>query len=110
MIDLQAYGVSAETASGFIDHFEEASGVLLTTEGLAAFMAADPSRQPSLAWWHPDEPELGDQVASAVAAYLCGQPWPLYGDNHALDAYLVVLRAAAVTKGYRVTSWRTFSK
>lgn len=102
--------MSAKQADNFIESFEHVSGVRLTHDALASFVNENPDQSPPLAWWHPDEPELGDQIASRVAAYVCGEPWPTYGDNADLDAYLVILRAAAVTRGYRVTSWRRYSK
>jgi hypothetical protein len=112
MTNVDLYGVSLEAANDFIAYFEDVAGVRLTLDGVAAFMAADPSREPSLVWWlvYEGEPEIRNRIVSAVAESVCGVEWPMYGDSRDLDPYLAVLRAAAITKGYRVTSWRTYGE
>jgi hypothetical protein len=109
MTDLPEYGVSSARAEDFIKFFEEVTGVLLTTDALLVFLAHDPGLGAPLGWWDRDEPNVVNQASSAVAEWICGQPWPCHGDNGDLNAYLVVLRAAAITKGHRVTSWHTYS-
>jgi hypothetical protein len=110
MADRSNHDSASGATSAFVEFFASVTGVSLTADAVAAYIKDDPNRWAWLAAWNEDAHEVTDRVASDFAEYICGRPWPLHGDNSDLDAYLAVLRAAAITKGYHVTSWHTYSR